>query len=204
MPDFFRTNPNSSDTFIRGAARLMWCGTTIAIPTRIQDIINMSLYDPAANWFDLGATKTGIQISVNNAEEAFDVDQVIGDIDARPTTWDYAVTTQLAEFSVTRMQLAWEGGAITNDATPPSGAEFDIGFGVPTVYFKRRLAVLFQRSDLKIRAFIFRTAQRTPQESTVNFAKTGEQIAIPMRFKCLPDLSISDIYRRVFFIRDQV
>jgi hypothetical protein len=204
MPDFFRTNPNSPDTFIRGAARLMWAGTTIAMPAKLADVINMSLYDAVANWFDLGATKTGIQISVNNAEEAFDVDQVIGDIDARPTTWDYAVTTQLAEFSVTKMQLAWEGGASGTDASPPSGPELDIGFGVPTQYFKRRLAVLFQRSDSKIRGFFFRVAQRTPQESTVNFSKTGEQIAIPMRFKCLPDLSISDLTRRVLVVRDMV
>jgi len=46
MADFFRTNI-SDDTFIRGPARLMWAGTTIAFPTTIGDIINLSTYDAA-------------------------------------------------------------------------------------------------------------------------------------------------------------
>jgi hypothetical protein len=203
MPDFFRTNATGTDAFIRGAARLMWAGTTIAMPTKITDVIDTTAYNAASGWNDLGATKAGIQISVNNTEETFDVDQIIGDIDTRPVSWQYAVQTQLAEMTLPRLAFLWEGSAVTTDAgvTPN---ELEVGFGMPVIYTQRRLAVLFQRSDGKIRGFFFRKAVRSPQDSNVNFNKTGEQISVPARFTCLPDLSITDIYKRVFIIRDQV
>lgn len=203
MPDFFRVDPSSPGTFIRGAARLMWAGTTIAFPAKISDVIDTSVYNSAANWFELGATKGGVQISMNAQDEDFDVDQVTGSIDSRPTSWDVAVQTQLAEMSPARLALAWEGSGTTTDTTVTPN-EIEIGFGTPTVYTQRRLAVLFQKSDLKIRGFFFRKVQRAPQESSVTFNKTGEQISIPVRWRALPDLSITDIYKRYFIMRDQV
>lgn len=205
MPDFFRVDPASSNTFIRGAARLMWCGTTIAFPVKISDVIDTSVYNAQANWFELGATKGGVQISVNAQEEDFDVDQVTGSIDSRPTSWDVAVQTQLAEMTPARMAMAWEGSGTTQNVTTTGQPdEIEIGVGTPVVYTQRRLAVLFQRSDLKLRGFFFRKVQRAASESAVTFNKTGEQIAIPIRWRCLPDLSITDIYKRYFIMRDQV
>lgn len=203
MPDFHRTYVND-ESFIRGAARLLWAGTTIAFPTKIADVINMSTYDATANWNELGATKTGISISINNAEETFDVDQIAGDISTEPTNWEVFVGTQLAEMTLERLAVAWEGSAVTVDATPPSGSEKELGIGQPTAYTQRRLAVLFQRPNGKIRGYFFRKAQRTPQESTIAHAKTGEQQSVPVRFKCLADSSISEVKKRFFIIRDQV
>lgn len=201
MPDFHRTFVND-DSFIRGAARLLWAGTTIAFPTKLGDVINLSTYDAQTNWNDLGATKTGIQITVNNSEETFDVDQIFGDIDSRPTNWEVGVGTALAEMTLERLAIAWEGSGVTTDVvTEPD--EKEVGFGVPDFYIQRRLAVLFQRPNTKIRGYLFRKAQRTPQESTVTHAKTGEQISVPVRFRCLPDTSISDTKKRMFIIRDQ-
>lgn len=190
------------NSFIRGAARLLWAGTTISFPTKISDVINMSTYDATSSWNELGATKMGIQITVNNAEENFDVDQILGDIRSQPTNWEVSVQTNLAEMTLERLQVTWEGSAVTTDATVTPN-EKEIGFGQPTSYTQRRLAVLFQRPNAKIRAYLFRLAQRTPQESTVNHNKTGEQISIPMRFKSLADPSIADPYKRFFIIRDQ-
>lgn len=181
----------------------MWAGTTIAFPTSISSVIDTTVYNAAANWFELGATKGGVQISLNAQDEDFDVDQVTGSIDSRPTSWDVAVQTQLAEMSPARLAVAWEGGGTTTDATVTPN-EIEVGFGTPVVYTQRRLAVLFQKSDLKIRGFFFRKVQRAPQESSVTFNKTGEQISIPVRWRALPDLSITDIYKRYFILRDQV
>lgn len=201
--DFFRTSIND-ESFVRGAARLLWAGTTISFPTSIGSVINMSTYDAATGWNDLGATKTGIQISRNNTEESFDVDQILGDIYSAPNAWDMSVGTALAETTLERFQVAWQGSAVTTDATPPSGSEKNLGLGVPTTYLQKRLAVLFQRRDNKIRGYFFRIVQRMPQESNITFAKTGEQTTIPVRFKCLPDTSISDIDSRFGIVRDQV
>lgn len=201
MPDFFRPNVND-DNFIRGAGRLMWAGSTIGHPTTIGGIINLSTYDAMTNWFDLGATKTGITISVNNTEEAFDVDQIMGDLQVLPTNWECSVQTQLAEMSLERLTVAWEGSPVTTD-TAVSPNEKEMGFGSPIAYTPRKLAVLFQRPNGKVRAYIFRKVVRAAVESSVVFAKTGEQQTVPVRFRALADLSISDPYKRFFIIRDQ-
>jgi hypothetical protein len=161
-------------------------------------------FDAQEEWEDLGATKTGIQITINNAEESFDIDQVMGDIASAPTSWECSVGTQLAEFTPEKMQIAWEGSAITVDTTPDAGPEKEIGFGQPVSYTQRRLAVLFQRPNGKIRGYFFRKVQRSPQESSIAHAKTGEQISIPVRFKCLADTSVTEVLKRFFIIRDQM
>ncbi len=161
-------------------------------------------FDAQGEWEDLGATKTGIQITINNAEESFDIDQVMGDIASAPTSWECSVGTQLAEFTPEKMQLAWEGSAISVDATPEAGPEKEVGFGQPVSYTQRRLAVLFQRPNGKIRGYFFRKVQRSPQESSITHAKTGEQISIPMRWKALADTTVDEVLKRFFIVRDQM
>lgn len=197
MTDFHRTSIND-DNFIRGAARILWAGTTVAFPGSIEDIINLSTYDATGTWHDLGATKTGITITVNNTEETFDVDQIYGDIDSRPTGWECTVASALAEMTLKHLALAWEGSTPT-----VVGSETQMGVGNPLVYTQRRLAVLFQKENNNIRAYIFRKVQRTPQESAVVHAKTGEQQTVPVRFRSLADTSIADQLERYFMIYDQ-
>ena len=210
MSDFHRTFVNDR-SFIRGAARILVAPIAQARPTKIEDVIALeavtgppavALYDAQTGWTDLGATKTGIQITINNAEETFDIDQVLGDIASQPTSWECSVGTQLAEMTPERLQVAWEGSAITLDATPDA-PEQEIGFGSPTAYTQRRLAVLFQRPNGKIRAYLFHKVQRQPQESSVTHSKTGEQISIPLRFRVLSDTLVTDPLKRFFIIRDQ-
>lgn len=198
MPDFLKTFVDLDENFIRGAARMLWAGTTIAFPTTLGDVVNLSTYDAQTGWNDLGATKTGIQITVNNTEETFDVDQILTDLDSRPTAWEVQVGTQLAEMTLARMQFAWDGGAITT-----VGNEDQMGVGAPTTYIRRRLAVLFQKPNGRIRGYIFRNVQRTPQESAINFAKTGEQQSVPVRFRALADTSVAEARERIFMVFDQ-
>lgn len=210
MSNFHRTFVNDR-SFIRGAARLLIAPITQARPTQISDVIALAaaagppvvaLYDAKTGWTDLGATKTGIQITINNAEETFDIDQVLGDISSQPTSWECSVGTQLAEMTPERLQVAWEGSAITTDAVPTVPEE-EIGFGSAVAYTQRRLAVLFQRPDGKIRAYLFHKVQRMPQESSVTHAKTGEQVSIPVRWRVLADTTVTDPLKQFFIIRDQ-
>jgi hypothetical protein len=198
MADFHRVTVND-DNFIRGAARLLWAGITVAFPTTLGDIINLSTFDAQTNWNDLGATKTGITVTHNQTEETFDVDQILGDIDTRPVSYEQSVTTALAEMTLERLQIAWEGGPITT-----SGSFRQMGVGEPPVYIKRRLAVLFQKANGKLRGHVFRQVTKSPQESALAFNKTGEQQTIPVRFRALADTSISDVYTRTQVIFDQV
>lgn len=207
MTDFHRTNVDNR-SFIRGAARLLIAPYAQARPLKISDVIalasasGVALYDAASGWTDLGATKTGVQITINNAEESFDVDQIYGDISSAPTNWECSVGTQLAEMTPEKMQVAWEGSAITNDAVPTI-PEVEFGVGQPTSYTQRRLAVLFQRPNGKIRAYFFHKIQRMPQESSITHAKTGEQVSIPVRWRVLADSTVTDPFKRFFIIRDQ-
>jgi hypothetical protein len=98
-----------------------------------------------------------------------------------------------------RLSFCWEGSSVTT-----SGGEKSMSYGAPTSYTRRRLAVLFQRPNGKVRAFVFRKVQRAPQESTITFNKTGEQQSVAVRFKAIADLSVSDVYSRFFTAFDQV
>lgn len=196
---FLRTAIDLDKNFIRGAARIMWAGMTIVFPGDVSDIINLSTFDPITGWNDLGATKTGITITHNNTEETFDVDQVFGDIDARPTGWEVMVATALSEMTLAKLQLAWEGSA---QGTGTAGSA-TLGVGQPLFYTRRRLAVLFQRQNNQIRAFVFRQVTRTPQESSLLFSKTGEQQTVAVRFRALADTSVVDVNSRYFTVFDQ-
>lgn len=197
MADLHRVFVND-DNFIRGAARIMYADISQAFPTSIGQVINLSTFDAVSGWNDLGATKTGITITVNNTEETFDVDQIYGDIDSLPTAWEVTVSTALAEMTLARLQFAWEGSTPT-----VVGSETQMGVGEPLVYTRRRMAVLFQKQNSKLRAYIFRRVQRTPQESAVVYSKAGEQQTVPVRFRALADPSIADAKQRIFMIFDQ-
>lgn len=176
---------------------------TVSVAHTTPGSPSLALYDAQPGWTDLGATKNGITIAINNAEETFDIDQQLSIIGSQPTSWTVTVGTSLAESTPERMQTAWEGSAITIDATPTSGPEQEIGFGAPNFYIQRRLAVLYQRPSGLVRAYFFRIAQRAPAESSLAHNKTGEQQSIPVSFNILADNTISDVQKQFFIIRDQ-
>lgn len=195
---FFQYAVND-DNFIRGAARLLLAGITVNFPSSIADIVNLSTYDAMTGWTDAGGTKTGITITNNLTEETFDIDQELVDIDSRPVSYEYTVATALAQSDLDHFQLAWEGGSIVTGAT-----ERQMGVGTRTTYIRKRIAVVFQKSNDKLRAFVFRKAQRSPQESAITYAKTGDQMTVPVRWRALADSSIADNTQRVYMIYDQI
>lgn len=209
MGSFHRTNVGVPEGFVRGAARLLVANYVQPFPTRIQDVIVLtagaSQYDAVSGWSDLGATKTGVNVARNNTEETFDVDQITSDIASQPTGWEMSIGTSLAEVTLEHMDEIWEMGTVTT-----SLGEKRSGFGAPEAYTRRRLAVVFKRPDLddgtagKIRLFVFRKVQRTPQDSSVTYSKTGEQQALPHRWKALADDSVADINERFGLALDQV
>lgn len=207
MGSFLRTDLDNTWAFVRGAARLLYAPESTPFPSGINDIVatasGASQYDAQVGWTDLGATKTGIGISVNNAEETFEVDQIIGDIDSAPVDWSCSVQTQLAEMTLEHLKIAWEGSTITTN-TSPTPDEREMGYGQADEYTRRLLAVLYKNKADKVRAFVFRRVQLQPAESAVNFNKTGEQISIPVQFKGLADPTISDIQKRFFVIYEQI
>lgn len=178
-------------------------GLSGGTPTFTETTEGIDQYAPLGTWEDLGATREGIAITVNNAEDAYEVDQVAGEIGSSPTNWEASVATNFAEMTLEKFQLVWEGTAITTD-TGPTIPEREMSFAGATAYTQRRLAVLFRRDNGAILMFAFHKVARTPQESTVNFQKGGDPITLAMTFKALADATESDEKAQFCRIREQV
>jgi hypothetical protein len=190
MGSFFRSRHgiDYEQGFVQGAGRILIADQDTPWPTDIGDLILLTAgatqYDVADEdvWTEVGFTKTGINITRNNAEEDFDVDQVRGSIKRRPSNWEMSVGTQLAEATLETFQLAWELGPIQTVAS-----EVHVGLSAPTTYPERLVAVLFQFDSGLIRAWVFRRGIRAAQESGLTLQKTGEQVSLPMRWNALAD-----------------
>ena len=195
--------------FVQGAGRIVYAPAGTPFPEDIGDIIDVdaaatTAYDLIDPWIEIGFTKTGINITRNNAEEDFDVDQVTGSIRRRPTNWEMSVGTQLAEATLETFQLAWELGPISSVSPgTPQLDERHMGLGAPTSYAERMIAVLFQfppepsggtqgspGSAALIRAWVFRRCYRAAQESGMTLQKTGEQVSLPVRWNAQADTSV--------------
>jgi hypothetical protein len=178
--------------FMQGAGRVLIAPSSQAWPDNIDDLLTLASggtqYDAASGWTDAGFTKTGINITRNNAEEEFTVDQIRAAIRRRPTNFEMSVGTQLAESTLETFALAWELGSIT-DVTGGSLDERHIGLSAPTTFVERRIAVLFQFEDGIIRAYAFRRGVKAPQESGFTLQSTGEQVSLPVRWNMLADTS---------------
>jgi len=211
LANFFRVDTTK---LVRGAARFMYAAISQAKPAKISDVIILTAggtqYNPQAGWSDFGATREGIQITVNNTESAFDVDQVAGDIGTAPDTWECFVATQLAERSLENLVIAWEGATITTDVVP-TPFERETGFAGATSYTQRRLAVLFQKASVDggvtpglITGYFFHIAVRAPQEGTLDFRKAGDAQTVAVRFKALADTTETDPLKAFFRVREQI
>lgn len=182
--------------FVQGAGRILLAPIGTAMPDGVEDLISLTAgatqYDPVTPFVEVGFTKTGINITRNNSEEDFDVDQQRGSIKRRPSNWEMSVGTQLAESSLETFQTAWELGPITTvTKTTPQLNERHLGLSAPTSYVEKMVAVIFQFPDGTIRAWIFRRCTKAAQESGMTLQKTGEQVSLPMRWNALTDSSAS-------------
>lgn len=163
-------------------------------------------YEPQPGWKDLGATKTGVQISRNNAEESFDIDQIVGDIESAPTEWTMQVQTALAEVAPQNINFAWEGGTTyysVDSGSPVNAVQSHTPLGMPETYVRRRLAIVHKRDNGKLRMYVFRRIQKAPQDSSLSYQKQGEQQSIPLTFRALADSTVSDPLARFGDIIDQ-
>lgn len=182
-------------------------GGTTPLVTNARTTPGVGQYDAQANYTDLGATKGGITIMRNNAEETFSVDQIQADIHSLPTAWEMSVSTAFAQADIDLIQYLWEGGTISLDVT---SGERTLPLGTPDSYRQRRLVVGFQRFSTDggvtpgfIRAYAMRITQRSPQESNIVHNREGDQVTIPYAWKCLADGTVQDPYARFGSIIDQ-
>lgn len=159
---------------------------------------------PGSGWAELGSTRGGVSITRNNTEDQLDVDQVYGSILGVPNEWEMTVATQLAETTLENIQLAWEGGVISLNT---DAKERTLQLGNPLAYTQRRLAVLHQKTIGPaaglIRAGVFRNTTRSPQNSNLDYQKTGQMQTISQTWRCYADWTISDPNARMGALIEQ-
>lgn len=203
MANPFYPTAINDESFVRGPGRVLIASLSQAMPTEIGDVVNLSTFAAQSGWTDLGATKGGVQITFNNSEEGFDVDQILAEIESVPTGSEMFIQTQIAQVTADWLALAWEGVAVTTNSSPAI-PEKNTSFGPFESYTKRRMAVAHRRaSNGHIRMHVFRRVQRAPQESTITYNKSGEQQSIPARWRVLPDTSIANASARFGVLFDQ-
>lgn len=116
MSDIYKVN---SENIIGGPGRLVWAPHGTTAPTKISDVMDLtSPFDLKGPWKDLGATNDGIEISRSFSTEDFEVDQYVGAVEEYVSSWEHALSTQLAENTLENRQLALIGGPIIE--TPPT------------------------------------------------------------------------------------
>lgn len=202
---FAGNNANAAQPLITASGVALTGGTTPAVAVA-RTTAGFGLYDPVGAWTDLGSTRQGVNVARNSTESLIDVDQILATLLAIPDSWEMTVTTQLAETSLENLQIAWEGGTIAVDATQTPN-ERHLPMGNPLAYTQKRLAVLHQKlygtSAGKLRAHVFRIVTRSPQNSQLDFMKTGNQQTIPQVFRAFADTNVQEQNARFGEIIDQ-
>lgn len=64
---------------IRGPARVLYSPQVVPFPTKIADIINLTTFDSEYGWYDLGSTKGGANISINDQDKDYKTIEQSGD-----------------------------------------------------------------------------------------------------------------------------
>lgn len=67
----------------------------------------------SAVWTDLGGTKDGVNLTVQQKFANLDVDQIVDLVDQRVTSRGFIVETHAAELTLENLKLAMNGGTVT-------------------------------------------------------------------------------------------
>jgi hypothetical protein len=198
-------NANAAQPLITASGAELTGGTTPAVAVA-NTTTGLGLYDPMGTWTDLGSTRQGINIARNHTESTIEVDQILAALATMPDEWEMTVTTQFAETTLENLQIAWEGGTIATDVTTTPNQRH-LPLGNPLTLQQKRLAVIHQKtlgtSAGKLRAHVFRLVQRSPQNSQLDFMKTGGQQTIPHVFRAFADANVAEQNARFGEIIDQ-
>jgi hypothetical protein len=179
-------------------------GTTPAI-TVVETTPGTGLYDPVGAWFDLGGTKNGVAPTMNNTEEEFTIDQQQVAIGVLPNEWTWSFSTSLVEVTPENLAFTWDMGPTTLNTTAAT-PEKQIGFGGPTGYTVRRIAILHRRPSTQnslIRCHFFRKMIRQAAESSLPYASTGDQQSVALQMRALIDDVVADPFSNVGYMLDQ-
>ncbi len=129
---------------------------------------------PGAGWTDVGGTKDGVELQINDEYAVLDVDQIIYEIQRRRTKRVVAIKTQLAEGTLVNLAIA-----VANTAPTANKLEADDGL---TAFAPSYGAVLMDGiapGGFRRRVIVRKTL---PTDSVGTAYKKDAQTLIPVTF----------------------
>lgn len=176
---------------LRGPAKLLYAPITLAMPARIEQVIDPTGGGPASGWTSLGFTRGGINVTKRKDKQVYDdLDQLIGEFDQRMTNRGYRITTQLAEVLDQAQQgIIMESGVATQvSTTGPTQTMLPLDSGSNQAV-ERRFAVVFPKdTDGKVFAFVFRRVQPAGGDLTWRFDK-GDPVSPALELAAFPEIA---------------
>ena len=138
----------------------------------------------AVDGADIGFTSDGVEIekSVDVFEKL--VDQVLDALDIVPTQWMYHVKTQLAETTLANLQIVWNE---TNAPVVVPGVTRTLDLGYQQEIPEHEHVFIGTSPEGNNRTYTVYRAKSA--EASAHALKKGEQIVVPVSFRCLPDFT---------------
>lgn len=181
-------NAISINNQLAGPAKILYAPATLAMPIRIEQVIDPTGGAAATGWTAFGATRGGVNVAKNIEKQVFDdIDQIVGSYAQRTVNRGTRITTQMAEvFDTTQRGLVFEEGTPTTVST--TGATqvmvpMDSGSNQGRQY---RVAVVHPKGEPgKVFALVFRLVELAGGERTLRFDRSDkaspalEMIAFP-------------------------
>jgi hypothetical protein len=139
--------PYDIDNLLGGAVRVLYAPTSVAIPTGINDVIDMTTpYAPKTGWVDFGATKEGFTYTRGFSTSGFEIQQVPGAILEDITDLNRVIQVSVAEFRDTIIAM-FEQGTVATDVAAATGvgAQDIVRFGAFNSVTQYRIAWISRR-----------------------------------------------------------
>jgi len=190
---------------LRGPAKILYAGSGVPMPTRVEGVIDPTTGAPAASWTSYGLTRGGINVTKTlDITVRDDVDQIIGAYDQDITDRNYSITTQLAEVAGdpnAQVDIALELGLATYVGTGATQVMkfLDDGDNKTT---ERRWAVVFPKAAAgKVIMFVFRRAAVSGGDKIWRFDK-NDPVSPALELRAFPEIATTidsmDAYGRYY------
>lgn len=139
--------PYDLTKLLAGPIRLLFAPIATAIPTNIEDVIEMvDPYDVKAGWVDLGATTDETEYNFDLEASGYTIQQDTAEVARKITRTGRSITVPLAEHTDAFTKLAEEGqGPTTIAAGPNKGAQKAVDVGTIESLTRYRFAAIAMR-----------------------------------------------------------
>ena len=177
----------------KGASRVVIAPATAdggpSFPSKIEDVIDLSMFVVASRWTDLGATtRDGVKVTRTvEMEEGVDTDRLAASIlKGYPKKWEGQASFTWLHTDVDSLKIAFEA----DEPSAVEGSEGDqkeLKFGSPTSLTERQFCVIQKHSRTnKYRMIALRRVIKSAEEIELAF-QSEDATRVAMAFDMLAD-----------------